>query len=87
MPVLVHSVQSPNEELQIRVCGLIFESCEQVPSARQTLHELKAVPAVLPLLTSSAEEVQEAAARAIEKLSRMPACASRGAPLRRQSRC
>jgi hypothetical protein len=75
MPVLVHSVQSPNEELQIRVCGLIFESCEQVPSARQTLHELKAVPAVLPLLTSSAEEVQEAAARAIEKLSRMPACA------------
>jgi len=30
---------------------------------------------VLPLLSSSAEEVQEAAARAIEKLSRMPAAA------------
>lgn len=75
MPVLVQTVQSPNEELQVRVCGLVFESCEQVPSARQTLHELKAVATILPLLTSSAEEVQEAAARAIEKLSRMPACA------------
>ena len=75
MPVLVATVSSPNEELQVRVCGLIFESCEQVPSARQTLHELKVVAAVLPLISSSAEEVQEAAARAIEKLSRMPACA------------
>ena len=59
----------------MRICGLVYESCEQVPSARQTLHELSAVPAILPLLTSSAEEVQEAAARAIEKLSRMPAAA------------
>ena len=75
MAALVSTVASPNEELQVRVCGLIYESCEQVPSARQMLHELKVVPAVLPLLSSSAEEVQESAARAIEKLSRMPAAA------------
>ena len=48
---------------------------EEVPAARSQLHKLKAVPAVLPRLTSSAEEVQEAAARAVEKLSRMPAAA------------
>ena len=45
-----------------------------MPSARQTLSELKAVAAALPLLVSSAEEVQEASARALEKLCRMPAC-------------
>ena len=75
MPVLVATLASPNEELQVRICGLVFEVCEQVPSARKALHELKAVSAILPLLTSSAEEVQEAAARALEKLSRMPAAA------------
>ena len=75
LPVLVATVASPNEELQIRLCCLIFELCEQVPSARKELHQLKAIPAVLPLLSSSAEEVQEAAARAIEKMSRMPAAA------------
>ena len=47
----------------------------QVPSSRATLYKLQTVQAVLPLLSSSAEEVQEAAARAVEKLSRMPAAA------------
>jgi hypothetical protein len=76
LPVLVATVRSPNEELQVRLCCLIFELCEQVPNARHTLHKLKVVNAVLPLLESSAEEVQESAARAIEKLSRMPAAAT-----------
>ena len=46
-----------------------------MPSVRRALHELGCVQRLLPLLSSSSEEVQEAAARALEKLSRMPAAA------------
>eukprot|EP00966_Prymnesium_polylepis_P063592 1474989-Prymnesium_polylepis.1 len=72
MATLVMHLESPNEELQTRVCGLIYGCCEQVPSVRRELYRLSAVKKVLPLLASSAEEVQEAAARAIEKMSRLP---------------
>ncbi|MEC8039067.1 MAG: armadillo/beta-catenin-like repeat-containing protein, partial [Pseudomonadota bacterium] len=47
----------------------------QVPSARQSLHELHAIAAVLPLLASSAEEVQEAGAMAIQQISLLPKAA------------
>ena len=75
MEVLMLHLENPNEELQVRTCGLIYGTCEQVPSVRKELHKLGVVKKLLPLLTSSAEEVQESAARAIEKMSRMPAAA------------
>ena len=57
------------------MCFLISEVCVQVVPARKVLHTHEVTAAVLPLLSSSAEEVQEAAARALEKIARLPAIA------------
>jgi len=72
MKTIVEHLENPNEELQVRMCGLIYGCCEQVPVVRTELHRMGAIHKILPLLSSSAEEVQEAAARAIEKFSRLP---------------
>lgn len=72
LKTIVTHLQSPNEELQVRMCGLIYGCCEQVPASRREFYDMDVVHKILPLLSSSAEEVQEAAARAIEKLARYP---------------
>ena len=68
MEILITHLENPNEELQVRICGLIYGCCEQVPSVRKELHKLGAVKKILPLLSSSAEEVQEAGAVSAARL-------------------
>ena len=75
LPKLVELVESANEELQIRVAGLLAACCAQVPAAREALHELEAARKLLPLLSSGAEEVQEAGAMAMQQLSLLPSAA------------
>ena len=75
MPKLVELVESVNEELQVRVAGLLASCCAQVAAAREALHGLGAARKLLPLLSSGNEEVQEGGAMAVQQLSLLPAAA------------
>ena len=75
MPKLVELVESVNEELQVRVAGLLANCCAQVAAAREALHALGTARKLLPLLSSGNEEVQEAGAMAIQQISLLPAAA------------
>jgi hypothetical protein len=57
------------EELQLRLCQLAQRLCAAQRSAREQLHALGGTLKVLPLLYSSAEEVQEGAALALQELT------------------
>ena len=75
MPKLVEHVESANEELQVRVAGLLASCCAQVGVAREELHKLGTAGKLLPLLSSGSEEVQEAGAMAVQQISLLPAAA------------
>lgn len=73
---IVRLISSANEELEIRGAGLLACCCaEGAEDAQLALYKLDAVTKLLNLLSSSSEEVQEAAAYALEVLSALPKAA------------
>jgi len=63
------------EELQLRLCQLAQRLLIIKPFAREELHAVGGTVKLLPLLSSSAEEVQEGAVLALQELSSFKAAA------------
>jgi len=69
LPIVEARLTTELEELQLRLCQLVQKLCATKPAACEEFHALGGTSKLLPLLSSSSEEVQEGAALALQQLT------------------